>query len=370
MQMKQKKLIIFMPSIEGGGVEKNLFLISSFLANKINDVYLITASKKYKNRFNKKINLILPQFDFWDRFGRKIKYIICLLMLLRNIILQKNVLVLCFQANIYCTIVCKIFNKKIIVRSNSSPSGWSNNIIKRFIFRIVLNKADAIIVNSLEFKRELKNTFNVNARCIYNPLNKKEILKHSKRKINNIFNKKKCLKIINVGRYVDQKDQITLLKSLNLLKNKINFSAVIIGHGILKNYLKKYIYKNNMQNKIKLIDFKNNPYPFIKQADLFVLSSKYEGLPNVVLEAMVLKKFVISSACPTGPKEILMDGKLGFLFKVGNYNKLAEKIFNYSKNKTRYNKNTKYAYRMLHRFDYELNLKKYLKSVNSLIKIT
>ena len=52
--MKQKKLLIFMPSIEGGGVEKNLFIISNFLAYKIYKVFLITASKKYKNKFDKK----------------------------------------------------------------------------------------------------------------------------------------------------------------------------------------------------------------------------------------------------------------------------------------------------------------------------
>ena len=60
----------------------------------------------------------------------------------------------------------------------------------------------------------------------------------------------------------------------------------------------------------------DNPFPIIKKADLFVLSSKYEGLPNVLLEAATLKKFIISSNCPTGPKEILMNGKGGFILKL------------------------------------------------------
>ena len=73
-----------MPSIEGGGVEKNLFIISNYLANKIAGVCLITASKKYKNKFNKKIELILPKLNFWDKLGRKAKYLICLFLLFKK----------------------------------------------------------------------------------------------------------------------------------------------------------------------------------------------------------------------------------------------------------------------------------------------
>ena len=59
---------------------------------------------------------------------------------------------------------------------------------------------------------------------------------------------------------------------------------------------------------------------------MFVLSSKFEGLPNVLLESLVLKKFIISSDCRTGPKEILLDGKGGFLFNVGDYKMLEKRI--------------------------------------------
>ena len=62
--MTQKKLIIFMPSIEGGGVEKNLFIVTNYLSNKIDNLTVITASYKYKKKFNKKINLILPKKKF------------------------------------------------------------------------------------------------------------------------------------------------------------------------------------------------------------------------------------------------------------------------------------------------------------------
>ena len=90
--------------------------------------------------------------------------------------------------------------------------------------------------------------------------------------------------------------------------------------------MQEYIEKNNLKKSVKILNFTNNPYPYIKQTDLFVLSSKYEGLPNVILESLVLKKFVISSRCRTGPKEILLNGKGGLLFKVGSHKQLASKI--------------------------------------------
>ena len=73
---------------------------------------------------------------------------------------------------------------------------------------------------------------------------------------------------------------------------------------------------------------------------------------------------MISSDCPTGPKEILMNGKLGSLFQVGDYKKLASLIINYIQNKKKYEKKIYSAYKQLSRFDYELNCKKYLSVIN------
>ena len=363
--MIKKRIIIFMPSIEGGGVEKNLFLVSNYLSTKIKYISVITTSYKFKNKFNKKIKLILPKYRFWNNLTRRSKYFISLYLLLKAILLNKDVTVFAFQANLYCVLLCKFLGTKVIVRSNSAPDGWSKNSIKRYFYKLIIKKADKVMVNSYDFKKKIIEQFNIRPIVIYNPLNKSEIIKRSKIKIKKFFPKKKCLKIINIGRYVDQKNQITLLKSLNYLKNKINFFAIIMGGGTLKNQLNDYIHKNNIQNKVKLINFANNPFPYIKQSDLFILSSKYEGLPNVVLESIVLKKFVISSNCPTGPREILLNGKGGYLFPMGDYKKLAKKIVSFTKNQNECQRMLRNAYNQLSRFDQKKNLKKYLDLVIS-----
>ena len=362
----QKKLIIFIPSIEGGGVEKNLFIISNFLKDKIKNLSVITISNKFKNRFDSKIKFISFKADFWNSIGRRKKFLMGLLLLFIEILKDRNVLVFSFQGNVYCTLLCKLLGIKIIVRSNSAPDGWSQNKLKNLIFKYVLRNADKVIVNSLDFKKRFKTKFQIHTDCIYNPLNKNEIIKKSKLKNKIKFDKKK-LKLINVGRYSDQKDQLTLLKAVNRIKDKVKFNLLLVGRGAEKEKLIKYIRNNDLSRHVRLIDFQNNPYNLIKSSDIFILSSLYEGLPNVLLESQVLKRFIISSDCPTGPREILLNGNAGLLFKVGDYIKLSNLILQYSKNKKKLSKKIIIGYKNLNRFDYDQNLKKYLNTINSLI---
>ena len=144
---------------------------------------------------------------------------------------------------------------------------------------------------------------------------------------------------------------------------------LIIGKGNYKNILYEYIKQNSLKNIVLLKNFNKNPFPFIKSSDLFILTSKYEGLPNVLLETIALKKMVISSDCPTGPKEILDNGKGGLFFKIGDHKDLSKKIIYYLNNKKIINKKISHSFKMLDRFDYNKNLYKYLDLIkNELIK--
>lgn len=348
-----------MPSIEGGGVEKNLFIVSNYFSEKFENIYLITTSTEFKKKFDKKIRIISPKTNFWKKFGRRIKYFVCLILLIKILIKNRDIKVFSFQANIYCLIVCKLLNIKIVIRSNSAPIGWSKNLFKKFIFKKLLKLADITMVNSFEFKKELKKNFNVDSKVIYNPLNKEEIIKLSKKKINDTFFKRKTLNIINVGRFTDQKDHLTLLRAINLVKHRINLRLMIVGRGINLISMENYINDNNLKKVVKIINFTKNPFPYIKKSNLFILTSTFEGLPNVLLETLVLKKFIISSKCQTGPSEILLNGKGGLLFQVKNHKQLANKINYYFHNKSECNKLLQNSLRSLHRFDGKKNLKKY-----------
>jgi len=360
----KKRLIIFMPSVEGGGVEKNFFIISNYLANKLNKVLLITAENNLSKKINN-IEVVYPKSNFWRNKGRFRKYIICVFLLIKILLKNRNIFVFTFQANLYAILVCKLFRIKVISRSNSSPSGWSKNFIKNYIYKVGLNLADTIIVNSIEFKNEMKRKFSVNPIHIYNPLNKTEIIKLSEKRVKNLY-PKKVLKIISVGRLVDQKDHLTLLKAINLIKKLCKFKLILIGRGNNSNKINNYIAKNNLSKFVKIF-YTTNPFPYIKQADIFLLSSQYEGLPNVLLESIALKKFVISSKCPTGPNEILLNGKGGLLFKVESYKELSKKIIFYLNNKKLCTNMINISFKKLDRFDYNKNLLKYYSVIKKYI---
>ena len=90
------------------------------------------------------------------------------------------------------------------------------------------------------------------------------------------------------------------------------------------------------------MNFMDNPYPYLKLSDIFILSSNYEGLPNVLLEAQSFKKIIISTKCPTGPKEILLNGKAGLFFKMNDYKDLSKRLFTFLKIK----RNLKIKYKL------------------------
>jgi glycosyltransferase involved in cell wall biosynthesis len=357
----EKKLIIFNPSIEDGGVEKNLFLITNYLANKIPFLILITSSIDKKKFFSKRIIFSVIYFKFFDYFKRYPKYFFCILLLIFNIIKYKRrVIVLAFQANIYAIIISKLLGVSIITRSNTSPHGWNKTSIKQLIFKFFFKKTDLIIVNSIEFKKQMDMAYSIKSKVILNPFDFNYIKKKSLENIKNKFFEINNLKLINVGRLVDQKDQITIFKAIKLvLKKNKNVKLVIVGKGEKKTELNNYIARNKLESHIKLVGYQDNPFNHIRAADLFILSSKYEGLPNALIESMFLKRSVISSDCPTGPKEILHNGKYGSLFKVGDYKFLAKLILNYKKNK----KKIKNAFLSCSRYSYQNNCEEYYRTI-------
>ena len=117
-----------MPSIDGGGVEKNLFIVSNYLSSKVKTLKVLTISKKFRKKFNKSVQLITLKNSIWDKFPRRFKYFLSIILLIKEILKNKNIVVLSFQANIYCILICKLFSIKVISRSNSAPIGcyfWS-----------------------------------------------------------------------------------------------------------------------------------------------------------------------------------------------------------------------------------------------------
>ena len=170
-----KELIIFNPSIEDGGVEKNLFLITNFLASKGIKTSVISADKNKKKEFIKKVNFYFPKFINFNQSKRYKKYFFCLLLLVKRILFNKSKYIFSFQANIYCIIVGKLLGAKVIVRMNAAPQGWDHSFIKNKIYSFFIKKADIVIVNSSYFQREVNKRYGIKSELINNPFDFKKI---------------------------------------------------------------------------------------------------------------------------------------------------------------------------------------------------
>lgn len=131
-----------------------------------------------------------------------------------------------------------------------------------------------------------------------------------------------------VGRLIELKRIDLLLNALTNTKlQSINTQLWIIGDGPEKIRLQSLSSKLNVSEQTLFLGYQSNPYPYIRHADALVLTSRLEGLPTVIIEALALGVPVISTDCQHGPREILDDGKFGLLIDIDNVNQLADSIY-------------------------------------------
>lgn len=119
--------------------------------------------------------------------------------------------------------------------------------------------------------------------------------------------------VLAVGRLTAQKDFPTLLHALALVRKQRNIRAVILGEGEERSALEALVLHLGLEGAVDMPGFVENPYPYFRAAAVLALSSRWEGLPTVLLEALALGTQVVATDCPSGPREILEDGALGEL---------------------------------------------------------
>lgn len=220
----------------------------------------------------------------------------------------------------------RIKNVKKILWCHTSISCINQKKKKRYGKR--LKKYNLIISICKEMREELIKNYpylNNKIKLIYNFVDLKKIKENLKEEIEEKSRLKENY-CISIGRLVSSKDYITTIKAFQVLKSKNIFQKLyIIGDGPDKSKLEKYIKDNNMEDLIFLLGAKENPYIWLKNSNFFIHSSKIEGFPMVLLEAMSCEKVIISSICKTGIREIL-DLKVGEGYNIGDFKKLANLI--------------------------------------------
>lgn len=191
-------------------------------------------------------------------------------------------------------------------------------------------------------------------RTIYNPIDKDHITRLSQES-NPI---KENDYIVHVGRFDPAKRHDVLLKAFAL--SSLDTKLVLVGDGSQREKIIEWIDELGLQDKVIMTGFVQNPYPIIKNAKLLVLSSEFEGLPTVLIEALMLGVPVVSTDCKSGPREIMTDGLSEYLVPVNDVVLLSNKLnYFYA---TPYN----IASSIVNNFDLEIIVKKYFALIPDL----
>jgi len=226
---------------------------------------------------------------------------------------------------------------KIVVRlatpfSKSFEQRLTNIRITKRLAPFVYRWADEIIAVAKgveeDFRKVIKIPASKKIHIIYNPVVSKVLYDQAVLPVNHPWlQNKKCPVILCVGRLGVEKDFPTMLKALKLIIEKgVAVRLLILGEGLERKNLEQRIAQLDLKEHVSMPGYTDNPYAYMSKADIFVLCSRYEGLPNVLIEAMACGCNLISTNCGSGPDEILDHGKYGCLVPVGDSKALAGAI--------------------------------------------
>ena len=219
-------------------------------------------------------------------------------------------------------------NIKFILRISGYPR---LNFLRFFFWKIIFKKIYLVTCPTTELQKKIINLNFVEINKIkYLPdaiIDISDFLKKKFEKIDLPNNKKF---ILNVGRLTKQKNQLYLIKEIKeFLNQNKDYDLIIIGEGELKNKLNNEIINLGLEKRIHLLGHLNNPYPYMKLSSAFILSSLWEEVGFVIVESALSNCTIISSNCPSGPTEFLLNGEAGYLFennKIGELSKLIKNI--------------------------------------------
>lgn len=213
-------------------------------------------------------------------------------------------------------------NIKFIVRETLVLSArYKNNKIMPIIYKLFYNNYNLIIAQSDDMYDDLIQKWGISPKkCIKinNPINPVYIEQEYDSTMEQIsFHSNAQNKFVSIGRLTYQKGYDLLLERLSENRD-IDFCLLIFGEGDLKSYLQKMIERLHLSNKVKLMGFSSHISTYIQLSDGVIMSSRFEGFPNTLLEANILGKPVLANNCPGGINEIVIPGQNGYITQISN----------------------------------------------------
>ncbi len=312
----KKRIMFILPSLSGGGAERvMLILVKHIDRDKFTPIFILNKKE------GKLLEYLPDNIEVIDLNISKARYAIFKIAKKIRELKPDIVFSTLGHLNLLIAIIRPFYSKKIkfISRESNTVSlenrGEKYPRIFDFLYKNVYNNFDLIITQSKYMKLDLIENFDIKESkivTIYNPVDIKNILEKKDKPLAKPLKKDK-INLIAVGRLTHQKGFDILIDAMANLDERFHLN--ILGEGDDEKKLKDKIQTLNLSEKVTMLGFCENPYAFINESDFFILSSRYEGLPNVVLEANACKKPSIAFDMPGGTAEIIVDGKSGILVK-------------------------------------------------------
>ncbi|QGU05146.1 N-acetylgalactosamine-N,N'-diacetylbacillosaminyl-diphospho-undecaprenol 4-alpha-N-acetylgalactosaminyltransferase [Corynebacterium comes] len=241
------------------------------------------------------------------------------------------------HANIANALLSRLLTPKtkvIVSVHNSLQAGApTNKMIPRLVNllnRWVYAHADQVVSVSQGIRDQLLERYRLDplrVTTIYNPLDIEFISKLSDAPSGNEWLDHSDLPVVmGIGRLTEQKNFELLIRSFSLVNERLPSRLIVLGEGQERERLERIIKELNLEKDVLMPGFVANPFAWLGKCSVFVLSSKWEGLPGVLLEALACGAQVVSTDCKTGPEEILEGGKWGPLVTIGDQHGLADAI--------------------------------------------
>ncbi len=318
----EKSIYVILPHLGGGGAERLHMNLANDWSERGFNVHLILLKKT-----GKLLNLVAPDVKLIDLNVERIYQMI--IPLIKIFYSKRPDVVLSAMWPITSVTVlswflsgrlCKLFLVDHIPIIGFYAIDLNINLRwVKIIMRLTYNITNGIIAVSTGVKNDIIRLTGIKStavKVIYNPVIIKASDKQISDSIGNSIWGKSNHRILGVGRFKSQKNFETLIKAFSLLPKNSKAKLIILGEGDERSKLENLINKLNIQSSVLLPGFKIDPSPWFKTANLFVNSSKYDGLPLVIIEALSFGLPVVSTDCISGPSEILMNGLYGDLFTV------------------------------------------------------
>lgn len=307
-----KKILLVTPSFNIGGIERNMEQLSTAFLNKgINvDIVVLHDGKKYVN-YDNRANIITPNRKRGNTFYLKLFYRLFLPFYIRKSVKYSKPDIVLSMADTFNGIVilsCLGLKTKVFIGDITKPDlnfAFTTKLMKKLFYPysvgFIAQTKSAANYYIIKFKNKL------NIRVIGPIVNKIEISENSKRE--NI--------ILNVGRLSPEKGQDRMVEIFSRLQNNQDWRLVFTADGPLKPQIINLIQKHHLENKVELLGYVPNLNDLYSKASIFVLTSRFEGYPNALVEAMAAKlPCIVFNSFPV--EEIITDQKDGFIIPDGD----------------------------------------------------